>query len=181
QFAQARYAPIFLDEDTTADDVIAYDLPALVGPGGPTSYGSNPPGAYMYPSLKLEGPGGAILASFADLSSNHQYVARITYPTDLGTANASSKSWLRRHIPVVGVAFESRLPGFAPSTPQTKIATIIGPAYNPTLVWTQDQAVKYTHFDSTAAAWSEVRTILLTDEMPKDRAMALVQEMAIRN
>jgi hypothetical protein len=180
QFAQARYAPIFLDEDTTADDVVVYDLPKLVGPGGATSYGSVPPGAYMYPSLKLEGPGGAILASFADLSSNHEYVARITYPTDLGRADASSKSWLRRHIPVVGVAFTSGLPGFAPRIPQTKVTTIIGPAYNPTLVWT-DNAVRYTHFDTTSGAWSEARAIVLSDDMTKDRALALVQEMATRN
>src|ERR1700693_1395165 len=66
--SQARYAPIFFDEDSTASQVQVYDLPATICGGGPASGTKYPSTAYMYPSLQLEGIGGAILASFADLS-----------------------------------------------------------------------------------------------------------------
>ena len=104
QYSQARYAPIFLDEVSDASDVQVYDLPALVGAGGPTSAGSHPATAFMYPSLQLEGIGGAILASFADLNADKQYVIRIKYPDNLGKPGPDNVTWQRRRIPVVGVA-----------------------------------------------------------------------------
>jgi hypothetical protein len=178
-FVQARYAPVFLDEDTSAGDVTVYDLPTMVGSVGATSYGNVPLGAFMYPSLQLEGPGGGILASFADLSAGKQVVIRINYPSDLDTTG--SKSWLRRRIPVVGVAFQAELAMQTPTTPQAAVATIIGPSYNPTLFWNDATAVKFLRYDSSAAKWSDLRTISLTDDMSRDRAIGLIRDMAAKN
>jgi hypothetical protein len=175
QYAQARYAPIFLDGEATSD-VQVYDLPALVGGGGAAS-ATHPAGSYMYPSLQTEGIGGAILASFADLGSNKQYVARITYPTNLGKPGPDNATWLRRRIPVVGVASEGSIPDDVPVV-VSGVRTVVGASYRPTLVWNTDTAVAYTHFDGKS--WSSA-TIPLTDSMPYDRALRLVQEMATRN
>lgn len=177
QYTQARYAPIFLDDDPGSSDVKVYDLPALVGGGGgPTSAGSHPPGSYMYPSLQLEGIGGALLASFADLASNKQYVIRISFPDNLGRPD--SVTWQRRRIPVVGVASESPIGDDVPIM-VASVRTVIGAGYRPTLMWNTGTAVAYTRFDGRA--WSSVRSIPLSDTMTADRAMRLVQEMASRN
>ncbi len=180
QYAQARYAPIFLDEDTSPNDVTVYDLPAMVGGGGATSFGDVPSGVYMYPSLQLEGPGGGILASFADLSSATHYVVRINYPTDFGTANSTSKTWLRRRIPVFGVAMSAGLRSLPPAF-SAPVVTAIGPSYNPTFLWVAEGAVKFTRYDAAAGQWSTLRSIAITEQMSQDRAIRLVQEMATKN
>ena len=43
QYTQARYAPIFLDEVASASDVQVYDLPSVLGNGGPTPSGDAGP------------------------------------------------------------------------------------------------------------------------------------------
>jgi hypothetical protein len=174
QYAQARYAPIFLDG--AASDVQVYDLPALVGGGGPAS-ATHPAGSYMYPSLQTEGIGGAILASFADLGSNKHYVVRITYPNNLGKPGPDNATWLRRRIPVVGVASDGPISDDLPVVVES-VRTVVGASYRPTLVWNTNSAVFFTHFDGKA--WSSA-TIPLNDSMTYERAMGLVQEMATRN
>lgn len=178
QYTQARYAPIFLDEDASAADVQVYDLPALLGNAGPTPSGSHPVGSYMYPSLQLEGIGGAILASFADLTANKQYVLRITYPDNLGKPGPDNVTWQRRRIPVVGVASESPISDDVPVTIES-VRTVVGASYRPTLVWTTDNAVGFTRYDGKS--WSSARTIPLNESMTFERALRLVQEMATRN
>ena len=177
QYAQARYAPIFLDEDTGSGDARVYDLPSLIGSGGPTPSGTHSPGSYMYPSLQLEGIGGALLASFADLNSGKQYVVRITYPDNLGKPGPDNVTWLRRRIPVVGVASDGPISDDVPVT-IASVKTVIGASYRPTLVWSTGSALGYSRFDGRA--WSTAR-IPLTDTMTYDRALRLVQEMATRN
>ena len=182
QYAQARYAPIFLDEDTSANDVPVYDLPSMVGGGGaPTSYDEVPPGAFLYPSLQLEGPGGAILASFADLASKRQYVVRIAFPTDLGTAGPGTRTSLRRRIPVVGITMQGPVAMNLPSELSSPIFTIVGPTYNPTLIWSDGKSVKFIRYDVASGKWSAPRAVAVTDEMSVDKAMQLVQEMATKN
>jgi hypothetical protein len=178
QYSQARYAPIFLDEDTGASDVQVYDLPAFVGSGGPTPTTGRAAGSYMYPSILAEGIGGAPLASFADLSSGHHYVIRVTFPDNLGQPGPNNATWMRRRIPVVGVASDSPIADEVPTT-ITDVRTLIGLNFRPTLAWNTGTAVGYTRFDGKA--WSAVRTITLSDTMTADRAMRLVQEMATRN
>ena len=176
---QARYAPVFLDEDTSSGDVTVYDLPATVGSTGATAYGDVPPADFMYPSLQLEGPGGAVLASFADLTAGKEVVVRITYPSDLGATD--SKTYTRRRIPVVGVALSADLATQIPTMMQSKVSTIIGPAYNPTFYWNDDTVVKFLRFDAPTAKWSDLRSIAITDDMTKDRAIGLVRDMAAKN
>ena len=177
QYSQARYAPVFLDEVTDASDVQVYDLPALIGSGGATSSSSHPASAYMYPSLQLEGIGGSILASFADLSADRHYVIRIGYPDNLGKPGPDNVTWQRRRIPVVGVASDEPIPNVPIVFESVK--TVVGASYRPTLVWSTGGAVGYTHFDGRK--WSPAITIPLTESMTYDKALRLVQEMATRN
>jgi len=178
QYSQARYAPIFLDEASDASDVKVYDLLALVGGGAGPATTSHPAAAYAYPSLQLEGIGGAILASFADIASDRHYVVRITYPDNLGKPGPDNVTWQRRRIPVVGVASEEPIPSDVPIFIES-VKTVIGASYRPTIVWSTDRAVGYTRFDGRN--WSAAITIPLDDTMTYDRALRLVQEMATRN
>jgi hypothetical protein len=178
QYSQARYAPIFLDEVTDASDVQVYDLPALIGSGSATPSGSHPASAYMYPSLQPEGIGGAILASFADLSADRHYVIRIQFPDNLGKPGPDNVTWQRRRIPVVGIASDEPIPADVPIVFES-VKTVIGASYRPTLVWSTGGAVGYTRFDGRK--WSPAITIPLTESMTYDKALRLVQEMATRN
>jgi hypothetical protein len=178
QYSQARYAPIFLDEVSDASGVDVYDLPVLLGGAAAAPTASHPSSAYMYPSLQLEGIGGSILASFADLGSDRHYVIRIKYPDNLGKPGPDNVTWQRRRIPVVGVASEVPIPSDVPVLIDG-VKTVIGASYRPTIVWNTDSAVGYTRFDGRK--WSPAINIPLTDSMTCDRALRLVQEMATRN
>jgi hypothetical protein len=181
QYAQARYAPVFLGEDLTSTDVTVYDLPTLVGGGGPTDFGDAPQSAYMHPSLQLEGPGGSILASFADLSQQKHFVVRLTFPTDLGQTAPGTMTWLRRRIPVFGVAVTGEIALSAPATGYKSIFTIIGSSYKPTMLWDEDAAVKYMRLDPATGKWSAPVGVAITPDMTSDHAMQLVREMASKN
>jgi len=179
QYAQARYAPIFLDEDSLdASNVTVYDLPTLAGSGGETSYEDLPAGAYMFPSLHSDGPGGAILASFADLHSGKNVVVRITFPTDLGTPDSGSVTWMRRHIPIVGVVGESPI---APTAPVrvASVGTSLGTGYRPTFHWREGDRLLYTRYDGRE--WASVKAIQLSETMSYERALSLVVSMATSN
>ena len=179
QYAQARYAPIFLDEENfDVSNVAVYDLPVLAGGGGPTTYEDVPDGAYAFPSLHTDGPSGAILASFADLNGRKNKVVKITFPTDLGTPDASNITWNRRHIPIVGVVGESPL---APTAPVriSSVGTAIGTGYRPTFYWRDGDRVLYTRFDGRD--WASPKAIQLSDTMSYERALALVIGMAASN
>jgi hypothetical protein len=175
---QARYAPIFLDEDSSAANVEIYDLPLAVGSSGFSGSTGVPRSAYRYPSLQLEGPGGGILASFADLQDNTQFVLHIGFPTDLGTPGSANPKWLRRHTPIVGIVGKGPLATTGPGD-GVEIATYIGASYNPTFVWSDEKAVRFIRFDGRK--WSDVNAITLNDSMSYDRAIRLVQDMATKN
>jgi hypothetical protein len=179
QYAQARYAPIFLDEENfDFGNVAVYDLPVLAGGGGPTAYDDIPPAAYVFPSLHSDGPSGAILASFADLNGRKNKVVKITFPTELGAPDESNVTWMRRHIPIVGVVGESPL---APTAPIriASMGTALGTGYRPTFYWRDGDRVLYTRFDGHD--WASVKAIPLSDTMSYERALALVIGMAASN
>jgi len=179
QYAQARYAPIFLDEDNfDFANVAVYDLPVLAGGGGPTSYDDVPSSAYVFPSLHSDGPGGAILASFADLNKRQNVVVRITFPTDLGAPGNNNITWMRRHIPIVGVVGDSPL---APTTPIriASMGTALGTGYRPTFYWRDADRLLYTRFDGRE--WNSVKVIQLNETMSYERALSLVIGMASSN
>jgi hypothetical protein len=176
QYAQARYAPIFLDEDNLdTSNVTAYDLPVIAGGGGPTSYEDYPSGAYLFPSLHSDGPGGAILATFADLHAQKNVVVRITFPSDLGLPDANNVTWMRRHIPIVGVVGESPISSTAPVR-VTSVGTTLGTAYRPTYYWRDGDRLLYTRYNGRE--WASAKAIPLTDSMSYERAVSLVVDMA---
>lgn len=183
QYAQARYAPIFLDENIDSDSLKIYDLPVLVGGGGATSYNGVAPASYVYPALQLEGPSGAFLASFADLHARKHYVVRIDFPTNLGNPSDSKNPiFERRRIPVVGIvasgplAFEA-LSELAPAN--APVGTIIGSSYNPTLYWQNGSTMRYLRFDGKA--WSDTLSIALGKDLTFEKALRLLEGMAARN
>jgi hypothetical protein len=176
--AQARYTAFFLDETIDPSQVAIYNLPELVNDQGPTSLQDIPHGAYAFPSLQPEGPGGSILASFADLNSNKHYVVRVNYPTDLGKPSPDNLTWQRRRIPVVGIASLGPIAS-APQFGTSAIRTIIGSSYKPNLYWQDDTGFHYVRYDGTV--WSAVKTIALTDGMTYEKAVGLVEGMAQRN
>jgi hypothetical protein len=139
----------------------------------------------MYPALQLEGPGGAILGSFADLSTKTHYVVRIDYPTNLGKPNdPKNPVWERRRIPVVGIAVAGpialRWPVEGSSAPErAPVGTIIGSSYNPTLYWQDGDSVRYVRFDGKA--WSDTRALALGDSLSYEKALRLLEAMAARN
>jgi len=153
----------------------------MVGGGGPTDFGDVPSSAYMHPALQLEGPGGAILASFADLSQNRHFVARLSFPTDLGQTSPGTKTWTRRRIPVFGVAVQGEIASTAPLGGYKSLQTIIGPSYKPTLLWSDDAAVKYIRLDGATGKWTAPVGIAITPDMTSDRAFQLVRDMATKN
>lgn len=177
--AQARYVPIFLDEEIRAADVAIYDLPALVADAGPTPYDDVPRGAYAFPTLQSEGPGGGVLASFATLASKRHFIVRINFPADLGAPGPENMTWLRRRIPVVGVSSQGPIAMAAPSFSTSGVRTVIGDSYLPTLHWRDGDRVAYTRFNGLE--WSAVMAIALSETMSYERAVSLVEEMALRN
>jgi hypothetical protein len=179
QFAQARYAPIFLDEENfDFSNVAVYDLPVLAGGGGPTAYDDVPSAAYLFPSLHSDGPSGAILASFADLNGRKNKVVRITFPTDLGVPEEGNITWMRRHIPIVGVVGEAPL---APTAPIriSSMGTALGTGYRPTFHWRDGDRLLYTRYDGRE--WASVKVIPLSETMSYERALSLVIGMATSN
>ena len=180
QYAQARYAAIFLDEESfDLSKVAVYDLPEIMGAAGPTSAEDAASAAYLFPSLHSDGPSGAILASFANLHTHKNVVVRITFPTDLGDpSDPSNVTWMRRHIPIVGVVGESPL---APTAPIriASMGTALGTGYRPTFYWRDGDRVLYTRFDGRD--WASVKAIPLSETMSYERALGLVIGMAASN
>ena len=176
--SQARFASVFLEDTIDPKNVAVYNLPDLVDDAGSTSLKDIPRGAYAFPTLQPEGTGGGVIASFATLSSDKQYVVRLSYPTELGQPSKDNSTWLRRRIPVVGVASVGPISA-VPSMDVASVHTVVGSSYRPTLYWRDDVALHYIRFDGTA--WSDVRSIAFSDDMDYAHAAALVEEMARRN
>ena len=177
---QARYAPLFIDEYTSPSDVKIYDMPALVGSTPANSDNGFPANVYQYPSLRADGSNGEVAASFADLASGKNLVVRITFPDGTETPTAGSDVIpQRRRIPVVGVKFTGPLPDVTAVSKKVGTSTLIGPSYNPTIYWSDGAALSYLRTDGKS--WSSVRSIGVSDEIPYDRALRLLEEMANRN
>jgi hypothetical protein len=176
---QARYCPIFLDEVVPQSDITVYDLPTLTGSSGAASYNGIASSVYFHPSVSLEGPGGAVLASFVDVGANQHVVVRVSFRTDLGPSNVSNPTYLRRREPIVGIAFRGPIADPSPFENALNVNTFIGANYNPTLVWQSGTSLFFTHFAGTA--WSAASSIPLTDSMSFDKAIRLIEDMATKN
>ncbi len=181
QYAQARYATLFLDETFDPTALSIYDMPVLLGTDGDTSYQDTPSGAYLYPSLQADGLSGGLLASFADLHEGRHRVVHIDFPQDWGKpSEPDNVNWKRRHIPIVGVAMEGPVARMTPSVADTRdgVRTTIGTGYRPTLSWREGETLKFSRLDG--ADWTPVRSIAIDDVMTYDRALALVTSMGER-
>ena len=185
---QARYATVFLDEDTTDPASLeVYDLPLLAGEtGGASSYPDDvPSGAYLYPSLQTDGLSGVLLASFADLGDQKHKILRIEFPGDRGKPTEKGNlKWQRRHIPIVGISTTGPVARMAPvlprqTDPDAGVHTTIGSGYRPTISWRDGDALKFTRLDG--ADWAPVGSIPIDENMTYEKALALVVGMGTRN
>jgi hypothetical protein len=175
--AQARYAPIFLDEDLDDQELQVYDLPALVESDSAAGAAASWAG-HAFPTLQTEGLAGTVLASFSDLGRQKQFVVKITFPENLGRPGSGNLTWLRRRIPVVGVMGEAPLAAI-PEMQDLSVSTVIGAGYKPTHFWQDRDAVKYLRY--SGREWASVRAIPLNEDMSYERAVRLIEEMARRN
>jgi hypothetical protein len=187
---QARYATVFLDEDSADPASFAvYDLPALAaGTVGAHSYPDDvPSGAYLYPSLQTDGFSGALLASFADLGDKKHKVLRIEFPGDRGKPSEKGNlKWQRRHIPIVGISTSGPVARMAPilarqTDPDAGVRTSIGTGYRPTIFWRDGDTLKFTRMTGDGTDWSTVGSIAIDDTTTYDKALALVVGMGTRN
>jgi hypothetical protein len=184
---QARYATLFLDENSSDPGSLAlYNLPGLVGSVSATSYLDGvPSGAYLYPSLQVDGLSGALVASFADLYDAKHKVVRIEFPRDRGKpSEIGNLKWERRHIPIVSIALTGPVARNTPvlahqTDPDAGVVTTIGAGYRPTLSWRDSDSLKFTRLDG--ADWSAVHSIAIDDTMTYERAQSLVVGMGERN
>ena len=133
---------------------------------------------HMFPSLQSEGLGGAVLATFADLGREKQFVVKITFPDNLGRPGSGNLTWQRRRIPVVGVMLDAPLAPF-PEMNYLSVGTVIGAGYKPTQYWKDRDSVRYIRFDGRS--WAAARSIVLDEQMSYERAVRLIEEMAGRN
>jgi hypothetical protein len=179
---QARLGVLFLDAASfDPANLSVYDLPALTGGNGATSYNDVPSGAYLYPSLQADGLSGAVLASYADLNADRHRVLKVSFPEFQGKPSEEGNlNWKRRHIPIVGVVAEGPIPRRLPGMKgKLGVGTTIGSGYRPTVYWLEDASLKYMRLGS--ADWEPVRSIAIDETMTYERALELVVGMGSRN
>jgi hypothetical protein len=179
---QARLATLFLDEQGFDPSNLAiYDLPALSGSTGATSYGDLPSGAYMFPALQPDGLSGAFVASYADIHGDRHRVVRISFPDDQGKPSEPGElKWQRRHIPIVGVVSEGPIARKSPMVrDKASVGTTVGAGYRPTLYWRDGESLRYIRLEG--ADWSPIRSIAIDTTTTYEKALALVSGMGARN
>jgi len=183
QYAQARYATLFLDESDDPTALTIYDVPSLVGTNGATSTANLTDGSYLFPGLQPDGLTGSVILAYADLHDQRERVLRFDFPTNWGRETPTDVNWKRRHIPIVGVMMDGPAARQTPQVANTLdgVHTTIGRGYQPTLSWTDadGSAVRYTQL--SGADWAPVRSIPVSVQMTADQAQALVVSMAQRN
>jgi len=184
--AEARYATLFLDEDSSDPSSLAvYEMPLLIGSSTDSPIGDAPSGAYLYPWLQPDGFSGSLLASFADLHDRQEKVVRIDFPRDRGKpSEIGNVKWERRHAPILSIAIVGPLARMTPmvderADPQSGVGTSIGAGYKPTLYWLDGSSLKFVRLDG--ADWSPVRSITIDDTMTYAQARDLVVSMGQRN
>ncbi|HEY1252634.1 MAG TPA: hypothetical protein VGH97_15750 [Thermoanaerobaculia bacterium] len=180
---EARYATLFLDENATDPGSLdVYEMPNLIGGSTQSSYAADiPPGAYLYPSLQVDGFSGAVLASFADLHDDTEKVVRVAFPTDRGKPSEyGNLKWNRRHAPIVSIQLTGPVARMTPvlanrTDPEIPVGTSIGAGYRPTFYWLDGSALKFSRLDGPD--WSPVRSIAIDDTMTYEKARDLVVSM----
>ncbi len=183
---EARYATLFLDENASdPGSLFVYEMPALIGGSTQSSYDGEPSGAYLYPSLQVDGFSGAVLASFADLNDKLEKIVRIDFPRDRGKPSEyGNLTWKRRHEPIVSIQLTGPVARMTPilanhTDPDVPIGTSIGAGYRPTFYWLDGEALKFSRLDGPD--WSPIRSIAIDDTMTYEKARDLVVTMGQRN
>jgi|KBSSwiStaDraftv2_1062776.scaffolds.fasta_scaffold01503_7 hypothetical protein len=183
---EARYAALFLDEKAGADGSLAvYEMPALIGGSTQSTYDGEPPGAYLYPALQVDGFSGGMFASFADLNDKQEKIVRIDFPRDRGKPSEyGNMTWKRRHAPIVSIQLTGPIARMTPvlsnrTDPAVPIGTSIGSGFRPTFYWQDGEALKFSRLDGPD--WSPIRSITIDDTMTYEKARDLVVSMGQRN
>ncbi len=179
--AQARYASFFLDEAIDASQATVYDLPELVNDAGPTTLGGPSPRRLRLPVAAVgRAPAGDLLASFADalLATSSTSSASPTRPisaspratTSRGSAGASRSS----ASPAEGPIAMTPTIGHGLRSDRHRLELQAHP-----LLAGRTSALRYIRFDGSA--WSDVRSIALSDDMTTTARSRSFEGMASRN
>ena len=179
QFAQARYAPIFLDEDTSASDVAVYDLPKMVGSDGAETSGDVAP-----ENVRLSVPAarGARRRDPRELRRPREGPG-LRGPRQLPERPRRRELEVVAEAPHPGVRRRARHAAADPDGKRDDVRGLDGdrPVLQPDARLVEDAAVKFLRYDIATGKWSNVRAIALGDDMSKDRALSLVRDMASKN
>lgn len=182
---QARYAAIFIEDGALQlNDIVAYDLNAMTGEGGPTDTTGLPQSSYMYPAVQRDlSSNGGVVASFANLATRTQQVLRIGFPDDYtkpvaggGTASPG-RTPNARHTPIGRGFTETQIPRGIDLPFTMAVGTIVSPTGTPTYFWAKGSSLYYLRGD---AASQPAVAIPLRPDFGVDRALAVVRDMAER-
>ena len=173
----ARFAPIFVENGSVDLSTIQiYDLPELVGSSSTviSTVLANP--LYKNPGIQQDGFSAGVIAAFGDATSGNLEVVRIGFPSDFRGGITPLGG---RHSIVILGSNSRPMPSAVPTTP-SRLGTIVGGGYQPTVYWqSDDTSVNYSV--GSGGAWSDVRTVALTPTLGADAALALISQMASQN
>jgi hypothetical protein len=184
---QARYSALFIEDGALQlNDVVAYDLNAMTGPGGPTDTTGLPESSYMYPAVQRDlSSNGGVFVSFANLSTRTQQVLRLSFPDDYTTPPAPSggttttgRTANSRHTPIGRGYAEFSLPTQISLPFALAVGTLVSPSGVPTYFWSTSANFFYLRGD---AATQPAVAIPLRPDFGRDRALLVVRDMADRD
>jgi hypothetical protein len=171
---QARYAPIFIEDGLLQlNDIVAYDLNAMIGNSGATDTTGLPQSSYQYPGIQRDlSSNGGIFVSFADLASRTQEVLRIGFPDDYTTTGSRTSN--ARHTPIGrGGGGHFQIPTQIDLPFMLAVGTIVSPTGVPTFYWDSGTNLSYLR-----AGTSTILAISYRADFPFDRALAVVRDMS---
>ncbi|HUM02060.1 MAG TPA: hypothetical protein VL084_07220 [Thermoanaerobaculia bacterium] len=176
--SQARYSALFVEDGALNRDAIqSYGLNDLVGASGPTSTAGRSPASYSFPAIQRSYAGdGSVLVSFANLASQRQTVASISFQSlpDAGPGLTGPVAY-SRHRPIVRTSGDGSIPGGGIALAMSP-GTVISPGGSLTFWWIEGSTMKILSGDAPADA--APLSIPIRPDFSVDKALAVVREMA---
>lgn len=176
--AQARYAALFVEDGTLNRDYIAtYSLSELAGSAGATPTAGLSPSMYRFPAAQRDYAGdGGVLVSFANLSTQRQTVASISFASaPIAGPGISGPVDNSRHRPIFRGLGDGSLPGDG-ARQAAYLGTIISPSGGSTYWWIEGSTMKV--LPGTAAQDAVPLSMPIRPDFSVDKALAVIREMA---
>jgi hypothetical protein len=176
--SQARYSALFVEDGALNRDAIqSYGLNELVAASGPTSTEGRSPASYSFPAIQRSFSGdGSVLVSFANLASQQQTVASISFPITLDAGpGLTGPIAYSRHRPIVRTVGNGSVPGGGIALAMSP-GTVISPGGSLTFWWIEGSTMKI--LPGNAPSDAAPLSIPLRPDFSVDKALAVVREMA---